>query len=147
MADAPIQSLAAPPAAKHAVNADHASTVALSPTVEPVVPQRGGAQRYELRPRPKPSTEDAFLIIVAFILLLPLAACSSPMSPLAGVARNSKNTLSYWASMGIFLTWAALVVPLNLALISLIRLIINSIRKLLLKCKLSTLNTPSKVIK
>ena len=89
--DAPIQSLAAAPAAIPVVNADHASTVTASPTVESVVPQRGGAQRYDLRPRLKPSTRDAFLIIVALIMLLSLAACFLPMSPLVGVARNSKN--------------------------------------------------------
>ena len=80
--DAPIQSLAALHAAIPVVNADNASTVAAPPTVKPVIPQRGGAQRYDLRPRPKPSTKDAFLIIVALILLLPLAACSSPISQL-----------------------------------------------------------------
>ena len=128
--DAPIQSLAAPPAAIPVVNADNASTVAAPPTVDPVIHQRGGAQHYDLRPRPKPLTRDAFLIIVALILLLPLAACSSPISPLGGVARNSKNTLNYWASMGNVLTWAALVVPLILALITLIRLIVKSVRKL-----------------
>ena len=100
----PIQSLAALPVALPVGNADHASTVAAPPTVEPVVPQRGGAQRYDLRPRPKPSTRDAILIIVELILLLPLAACYSSMSPLVGVARNSKNTLNYWASMGSVLT-------------------------------------------
>ena len=112
MPDAPIQSLAPPPASIFAVNADHASTVAASPTVEPMVFQRGGAQRYDLRPRPTPSTRDAFLMIVALILLLPLAAGSSPISPLVGVARKSKNTLNYWASMGSVLTWAALEIPL-----------------------------------
>ena len=122
MPNSPVQSLAKLPAAIPDVSADNASTVAALPTVQPVTPQRGGAQRYDLRPRPKPSTRDAFLIIVALILLLPLAACSSPMSPLVGVARNSKITLNYWASMGSVLTWVALVVPLILALITLIRL-------------------------
>ena len=127
--DVPIQSLVAPPAVIPVVNADNTPTVAAPPTVKPVVPQRGGAQRYDLRPRPKPSTRDAFLIFVALILLLPLAAGSSPISLFVGVARNSKNTLNYWASIRIVLTWAALVVPLILALITLIRLIVNSVRK------------------
>ena len=74
--NAPIQSLATPLAAIPIVNADHALTVAAPSTVELVVLQRGGTQRYDLRPRPKPSTRDAFLIIVVLILLLPLAACS-----------------------------------------------------------------------
>ena len=69
------------------------------------------------------------------------------MSPLVGVARNSKTTLNYWASMGNVLTWAALIVPLILALITLIRVIVKSVRKLLLKCNLASLTTPSKVIK
>ena len=125
VAFAPIQSKAALPAAIPVVNADHASTVARPPTVEQVVPQRGGAQRYDLRPCPEPSTRDAVWIIVALILLLPLAACSSPMSPLVGVARNNKNTLRYWALMGNVRTWEALIVPLILAMITLIRLIIK----------------------
>ena len=145
--NSPIQSLAKSPAAIPVVNVEYVSTVAAPPTVEPVVPQRSGAQRYDLRPRPKPSTRDAFQIIVALILLLPLAACSSPISLLVGVARNSKNTLNYWASMGNVFTWAALVVLLILALITLIRLIVKSVRKLLLKCNLSSLATPSKVFK
>ena len=102
--NAQVQSLAEPPAGIPDVSADNASTVAALPTVQPVAPQRGGAQRYDLRPRPKLSTRDAFLIIVALILLLPLAAGSSPISPLVGVARNSKNTLNYWASTGSVLT-------------------------------------------
>ena len=69
------------------------------------------------------------------------------MSPFVGVARNSKNTLNYRASMENFLTWAALIVPLIVALITLIRLIIKSVRKLLLKCNLASLATPLKVIK
>ena len=89
--NAQIQSLAALPAAIPVVNADHASTVTAPPTVEFLVPQRGGAQRFDLRPRPKPSTRDAILVIVVLILLLPLAAGSLPMSPLVGVARNSKT--------------------------------------------------------
>ena len=145
--NAPVQSLAEPPAAIPIVNADHASTVAAPPTVKQVVSQRGGAQHYDLRPRPKPSIRDAFMVIVVLILLLPLAAGSSHMSPLVGVARNSKNTINYWASMESVLTWAVLVVPLILALITLIRLIVKSVRKLLLKCNLASLATPSKVIK
>ena len=86
----PVESLDEPPAAIPDVSADNALTVAALPTVQPVAPQRGGAQRYDMRFRPKPSTKDAFLIIVALLLLLPLAAGSSPMSPLVGVARNSK---------------------------------------------------------
>ena len=109
--------------------------------------QHGGAQRYDLRPCPKPSTRDAFLIIVALILLLPIAACSSPMSPLVGVARNSKNTLNYWASIRSVLPWAALVVPLILALITLIRVIVKCFQKLLLKCNLAQFPTPPKVSK
>ena len=144
---APTQSLAEPPAPIPVISADNASTVAALPRGEPVTPHRGGAQRYDLRPRPKPSTKDAFLIIVALILLLPLVAGHSPISPLVGVARNSKTTLNYWASMGSVLTWAALVVPLILALITLIRLIVKSVRKLLIKCNLASLATPSKVIK
>ena len=97
--DALIQSLAVPPAAIPVVNADHASTVTAPPKVESVITQRGGAQRYNLRPRPKPSIRDAFLIIVALIMLLPLVAGSSPISPLIGLARNSKNTLNYDASI------------------------------------------------
>ena len=81
------------------------------------------------------------------ILLLPLAAGSSPMSPLVGVARNSKTTLNYLALMGNVLTWAALIVPLILALITLIRLIVKCVQKLLLKCNQASLATPSKVIK
>ena len=57
-----------PPTAIPVVSADNASTVAASPQVHPVASQRGGAQRYDLRPRTKPSTIDAVLIIVAFIL-------------------------------------------------------------------------------
>ena len=143
----PIQSLAAPLAALPVVNADHALTVAAPPTVQSVVSQLGGAQRYDLRPRPKPSRRNAILIIVALILLLLLAAWSSPISPLVGVACNSKNTLNYWSSMWSVLTSAALVVPLILALITLIRLIIKSVRQLLLKYNLASLATPSKVIK
>ena len=71
-----IQSMAKPTATIPVVSADHASTVAALFTVQPVAAQRGGVQRYDLRPRPKPSTRDAFLIIVTLILLLPLAACS-----------------------------------------------------------------------
>ena len=145
--NAPVQSLSQPPAAIPDVSADNASTVTALSTVQPVAAQRGGAQRYDLRPRPKPSTRDAFLIIVALILLLPLAAGSLPISPLVGVARNSKNTLNYWTSLGSVLTWAALVIPLILALITLIRLIVKRIRKLLYKCNLASLATPSKVIK
>ena len=145
--NAPVQSLTEPPAAIPVVIADEASIVAALPTVQPVAPQRGGAQRYDLRPRPRPSTRDAFLIIVVLILLLPLAAGSSPILTLVGVARNSKNKLNYWTSMGSVLTWAALVVPLILALITLIQLIVKSVRKLLLKCNLASLATPSKVIK
>ena len=110
--DAPIQSSATTFAAIPVVNADHASTVAAPPTVDLVLPQRGGTKRYDLRPRPKQSTRDAFLIIVAQILLLSLAACSSFMSPLVKVARNSKNTLNYWALMANLRPWAALVDPL-----------------------------------
>ena len=138
MPDAPIQSLAAPPAVIPVVNADNTSTVAAPPTVQPVIPQRSGAQRYDLRPRPKPSTRDAFIRFVVLILLPPLAAGSSPISTLVGVARNSNNTLNYWASMGNILTWAALVVPLILALITLLRLIVKRVRKLLLKCHLAS---------
>ena len=47
--------------------------------------------------------------------------------------------------MGSVLTWAA--VPLILALITLIRLIVKCVRKLLLKCNLASLATPSRVIK
>ena len=54
--NAPGQSLAEPPAAIPDVSADNASTVAAVPTVQPVAPLRGGAQRYDLRPRPKPFT-------------------------------------------------------------------------------------------
>ena len=147
MPNAPVQSLAEPPAAIPDVSADNISTVTALHTAQLVVPQRGGEQRYDLRPRPKPSTKDAFLIIVALILLLPLAACCSPVSPLVGVVRNSKNTLNYWASMGNVLTWAALIVLLILTLITLIRVIVKSVRKLLLKCNLASLATPSKVIK
>ena len=121
--DEPIQSLAAPPAAIPVVNADDASTVAATLPGQPVAPQRGGAERYDLRPRPKPSTRDAFIIIVVLILLLLLAAGSSPMSPHVGVALKSKNTLNYLASMG------------------------NVVQQLLLKCNLASLTTPSKVIK
>ena len=67
--DLPIQSLVAPPAVIPVVNADNVPTVAAPPTFKPVVPQRGGAQRYDLRPRPTPSTKDAFLIIVALMFL------------------------------------------------------------------------------
>ena len=41
VANSQIQSMAKPPQAIPVVNADHASTVAAPPTVEPVVPQRG----------------------------------------------------------------------------------------------------------
>ena len=93
-----------------------------------------------------PSTIYAFLVIVVLILLIPLAACSSLISLLVGVARNSKTILNYWASMESVLTWAALVVPQILALITLIRLVVQTVRKLLLKCNLASLATPSKVI-
>ena len=48
--------------------------------------------------------------------------------------------------MGSVFTWAALIVPLILALITQIRLIIKSVRKLLLNCNLASLATPSKFI-
>ena len=69
-----MRRLAEPPAAIPVVSADNALTVAAWPTVQAVAPQRGGAQRYDLRPRLKPSKKDAFLVIVVLILLLPLAA-------------------------------------------------------------------------
>ena len=49
--------------------------------------------------------------------------------------------------MGSVRTLAALVVPLILALITLIRLIVKRVRKPLFKCNLASLATPSKVIK
>ena len=49
--------------------------------------------------------------------------------------------------MGSFLTWAAIVVPLILALITLIRMIIKVIRRLIQKCNIASLETPSRVIK
>ena len=64
---------------------------------------------------------------MTLLMLLPLAAGILSISPLDGVARNSKNTLNYWASMGSVFTWAALVVPLIVAMITLIRLIIISV--------------------
>ena len=124
--DAQMQSLAAPHLPIPVFNAVHTATVTALSTVESVVPQRGGAQRYDLRPFPKASTRDAVLVIAVLILLLPLAAGSSPILPLGRVSRNNKNTLNYWASTGNVLTWAALIVPLILALIKLIRLIVKS---------------------
>ena len=97
--NAPIKSLAEPPAKIPVVCTDHDSTVAALPTVQPVAFQRGGAQRYDMRFRVNLSKKDAFLVIVVLILLLSLAAGSSFMSPLFGIALNSKNSLNYWASM------------------------------------------------
>ena len=60
---------------------DQATSIAPAPAAEatafaaePAVPARGGTQRYDLRPRPKPSARDAFLVMITYILLLPLAA-------------------------------------------------------------------------
>ena len=142
----PLQFVVSPLAAISVVNVDHVSTVAAPQTVEPVEPKRCGAQSYDLWPRPKPTTKDAFLIIVALILLLILSASSLPISPLVEVNCNSKHTLNYWASMGSVLTFEALIVPLILALITLIRLIVNSVQKLFLKWNFASLATPSKAI-
>ena len=88
-----------------------------------------------------------FSFLQFLILLLPFAACSGPLSPLVGVVRNSKASLNYWVSMGSVLTWAAIVVPLILALITLLSMIIKAIRKFIQKCNIASLVTPSRVIK
>ena len=74
-------------------------TVSRFYTIEPVAFQRGGTQRYYQRPRLKPSTRNAVLVIIKLIVLLPLVAYYSLLSPCGAINRNSKTTINYWASM------------------------------------------------
>ena len=75
-------------------NATPEPTVAGIYTIEPVACQRNGTQRYYQRPRLKPWTRDAVLVIIKLILLLPLVAGYLPLAPCGAMDRNSKNTLN-----------------------------------------------------
>ena len=106
-------------------------------TIDPVTFQRGGTQRYYQRPRLKPTTRDAVLVIIKLILLLPLLAGYSHLLPCGAMDRNSKNTLNYWASMASVVMLAELIVLLILGLIILIRLQVKSVWELILKCNIA----------
>ena len=115
-------------AARHVASAELTSIVAAPSTMKQVAPRRDGAKRYDLRLLSKPATRDATLFIIAFILLLPLIAEYSFLTPIVRVARNKSNTLNFWASMWNLVTWAALVVSLNFAIITLIILKIKCLK-------------------
>ena len=121
-------------------------TVAGLYTIEPVALQHGCTQRYYQRPRFKPPTKDAFLVIIKLIQLLPLVACYSPLSPYYTMDRISNKRLNYWASMKSFLMLAVLVVSLILESITLIRLKVKSVWKLITEYNFESFVTPSKVI-
>ena len=110
---------------------------------------RAATSRYNLRPRPKPTVrmKDAFLVFIALILLLPFVAASNGgVSPLVGVARSGQTTFNSWTKLGGFLTWASVVIPLTLAIASIIHYFVKWLRKLAVKCKPVSLTTPSKTM-
>ena len=115
-------------------------------TIERVAFQRGGTQRYYQRPRLKPSTRDAFLVIIKLILLLPLIAGYSLLSLGGSINRNSKFTLNYRAYMASVLMLTVVVVSLILKLITLNRLKVKSVWELILEYNFAYFVTPSKVI-
>ena len=114
--------------------------------IEPVSLQRGGTKRYYQRPRLKPSTRDAFLVIIKLILLIPLVSGYSLLSPCSEMDRNCKNTSNFWALMASILMFAVLVVSLISALITLNRLKVKSVWKLITNYNFECFVTPFKVM-
>ena len=106
-------------------------TVAGLSKIEFVALKPGGTQRYYQRPRLKPSTRYAFVVIKKLILILLLVAGYSALSPNNAINRNSKTTVSYWASIASVLMLAVLIVSLILKLITLNRLKVNSVWELI----------------
>jgi hypothetical protein len=108
---------------------------------------RATPERYNFRANPRPSLRNNLFMIIALIMLLPLVTCASFKStPLVSVARAGHSTFNMWSKLGSMATWSSMVLPVILALVSMLHIAMKWTRKSMSKCKTAALNTPSRVL-